>query len=81
MKHVTTSAKDYVSVEDSTTDIEKDLHSNDTPTTTATPNSTTKVDKKNFQEQCFGLFFQMAKNSSIMVNFFEKTDASLEMIE
>ena len=45
MKHVTTSVNDYVSIEDNTTNIENDLHSNDIPTTT--PNSTTKVDKKN----------------------------------
>jgi len=41
---VTTFANDYVSVEDSTIDIEKDQNSNDTPTS----NPTTKVDKKNF---------------------------------
>ena len=83
MKHVTASANDSLSVEDSTTDIEKDLHSKDTPTptTTATPNSTTKVDKKNFQEQCYGVFIQMAENSLVMVQNFEKTNALPEKVE
>jgi hypothetical protein len=50
MKHVITSANDSVSVEDSTTDNENDLYSKDSlfPTTMTTPNSTIKVDKRNF---------------------------------
>ena len=53
MKHLTTSANDHVSVEDSTTENENDLHSNDSPipTTTATSNSTIKVDERNFQKR------------------------------
>ena len=83
MKHVTTSASDSVSVEDNTTDNDNDLHSKDTPipAMTTTPNSTTKVDKKNFQERCYGVFVQMAENSSVMVKNFEKTNALLERVD
>jgi len=50
MKHVIASANDSASVEDSTTDIEKDQNSNGIPTPIPTVTSTpaTKVDKKNF---------------------------------
>ena len=83
MKHVTASANDSVSMEDSTTDNETDLHSKDTAfsTTMTTPNSTIKVDKRNFQERCYGVFVQMAENSSVMVKNFEKTSALLERVD
>jgi hypothetical protein len=47
MKHVTASANDSISVEDSTTDNETDLHSKDIPlpATMTTPNSIIKDDK------------------------------------
>ena len=63
MKHVTTFASDSVSVEDNITDNENDLHSKDIPilAMTAIPNSTIKVDKRNFQERCYGIFVQMAE--------------------
>ena len=77
MKHVTASAND--SVEESTIDIEKDQNSNDIPISTTTP--AIKVDKKNFQEQCYSVFIQMAKNSLVMVKNFEKTNALLEKVE
>ena len=50
IKHVTASANNSVSVEDSTTDNETHLHSKDTPlpATMTTTNSTIKVDKRNF---------------------------------
>ena len=76
MKHVTASANDSMSVEESTTDIEKDQNSNDIPISTTT--LAIKVDKKNFQEQCYSVFIQMAKKNSIMVKNFEKTNALLE---
>ena len=78
MKHVTSSANDSVTLEDSTIKNE-----NDTPilATTTTPNSTSKVDKRNFQKRCYGVFVQMAENSSIMVKNFEKTDALLERVD
>ena len=61
MKHVMTSANDYVSVEDSTTDIKDDQYSKDTPTTTTTPNSSTKINKKKFQERWYEVFVQMVE--------------------
>lgn len=70
IKHVTRSVNNYISVENNTTNIENDLHSNDTPTMTIIQNSVTKVNKKNFYDHCYGVFVKMAKNSSIMVNFF-----------
>ena len=79
MKHVTTFANDSMSVEESTTDIKKDQNSNDIPISTTT--LAIKVDKKNFQEQCYSVFIQMAKNSSVMVKNFEKTNALLEKVE
>ena len=78
MKHVTTSANDSVSLDDSTTENEND---SPIPATTTTPNSTSKVDKRNFQERCYGVFVQMAENSSIMVKNFEKTNALLERVD
>ena len=80
MKYMTMSVDDYVSVEDSTIDIENCPHSKDTPTTTTTLNLAIKVDNKNFQEHCYGVFVQMAKNNSIMVKNFEKTNASSERV-
>lgn len=56
MKHVIASANNYISVEDNTTNIENNQHSKDTPITTPTPNSATKVDEKNFQECCYRVF-------------------------
>lgn len=50
MKYVTSSTNDFVSIEDNTTNIENDLHLNDTPTPTVTLNSTTKIDNKNFKD-------------------------------
>jgi hypothetical protein len=83
IKHVTTSAYDFVRMEDSTIDNENDLHLKDTSFSTimTTPNSTIKIDKRNFQERCYGVFVQMAENSSIMVNFFEKTNTLLERVD
>lgn len=80
-KHVTASANDSASVGDSTTDIEKHPSSSDTPTPAPSQTLATKVDKKNFQEQCYGVFMQMAENSSVMVKNFEKTNALLENVE
>ena len=70
MKHVTAFANDSMNVEESTMDIQKDQNSNDIPISTTTP--AIKVDKKNFQEQCYGVFIKMAENSSVMVKNFEK---------
>ena len=47
----------------------------------ATPNSTIKVDKKNFQERCYGVFVQMPENNSVIVMNFEKTNILLKMID
>ena len=79
---MTASTNDSVSVEDNTTDNENDLHSNDTPipATMATPNSTIKVDMRNFQERCYRVFAQMAENSSVMIKNFEKTNALIERV-
>ena len=65
IKHVTTSVNDYVSVKNSITYNKNDLYSKYTPipVTMATPNSTIKVDKRNFQERCYGVFVQMAENN------------------
>ena len=83
MKHVTTSVNDYVSVKYSTTDNGNDLHSNDTliSATMTILNSTIKIDKRNFQKRCFGVFAQMAKNSSVMVKNFEKNNVLLERVD
>jgi hypothetical protein len=83
MKHATTSANNYVSVEDSTTGNENDLHSKVTPipATITTLNSTIKADKKKFQERCYGVFVQMAKNGSVMINNFGKPNALLERVD
>ena len=81
MKCVTTFIIDYIFVEDSTIDIDNDLHSKNTPTTTTTPSSTIKVDKNNFQEHCYGVLVQMTENTLVMVKKFEKTNALLEMVD
>ena len=83
MKHMTTSANDYVSIEDNTTNNENDLHLNDTPILAAmtTPNSTIKVDKRNFQERSYRVFVQMAENNSIMIINFEKPNLLLERVD
>ena len=46
-----------------------------------TPNLTIKVDKRNFQERCYGVFVQMAENNSVMVKNFEKINALLERVD
>ena len=79
MKHVTASANDSMSVEENTTNIEKDQNSNNIPISTTT--LAIKMDKKNFQKQCYNVFIQMAENSSVMVKNFEKTNALLEKVE
>ena len=79
MKHVIASANDSMNVEESTMDIQNDQNSNGIPMLTTT--SAIKVDKKNFQKQCYGVFVQMAENSSVMVKNFEKTNALLEKVE
>jgi len=58
-------------------DNEKDSNSGNTPILTPT----TKVDKKNFQKQCYGVFMQMAKNSLVIVKNFEKNNTLLEKVE
>jgi hypothetical protein len=65
MKHVITSANDYVSIKDNTTNYENYLHSTNTPipTTMTTPKSTIKVDKRFFQERCYEVFVQMVENN------------------
>ena len=78
MKHVTTSANDSVSVDDNNTENEND---SPIPATTTILNSTIKVDKRNFQERCYGVFLQMAENCSLMVKNFEKTNALLERVD
>ena len=79
MKHVTASANDSMNIEVSTMDIQNDQNSNDIPMSTTTP--AIKVDKKNFQEQCYDIFVQMAENNSVMVKNFEKTNALVEKVE
>jgi hypothetical protein len=83
MKHVTTSANDSISNEDSTTDNDNDLHSKVTPIPTimTTLNSTIKADNKKIQERCYGVFVQIAKNSSFMIKNFEKLNALLGRVD
>ena len=81
MKHVTTSANNDVSVKDNTIDIENDLHLKDTLITTTTPNPTTKVNKKNFQECCYEVFVQLAENSLVVIKNFEITKTLLEKVD
>ena len=76
---MTISANDSMSIEESTTNIEKDQNSNDILISTTA--LAIKVDKKNFQKQCYGIFIQMVENSSVMVKNFEKTNALLEKVE
>lgn len=76
MKHVTASANNSTCVEGSKDEVEKEQNSEVVPTSSLKSDS-----KKSFQEQCFGVFMQMAENSTTMVKNFEKTNVLLEKVE